>query len=65
MSSGPDLTIPYVDAESGEQACFIVRRIPTGIGLCISARSSGDLEAIVPLAEASRIAAAIQMAITE
>jgi hypothetical protein len=56
-------TISFTDLDDGDGATVIVRRVEGGVGLTVSKRSDGDVEAFIPLAEAQRVADAVRAAI--
>jgi hypothetical protein len=55
-------SISFTDLDDGDEGTVIVRRVEGGVGLAVSKRSDGDVEALIPLNEAERVAAAIRAA---
>lgn len=49
-------TFSFKDLDDGGETTVIVRRVDGGVGLALSKRANGDLEASIPLVEAQRLA---------
>jgi hypothetical protein len=55
-------TFSFADLDDGDETTLVVRRVEGGVGLTISKRLGGDVEAFMPGAEAQRIADALRAA---
>ena len=56
-------TIVFKDAESGEEALAIVRYNDKEVALCLSLKTNGDLEVVMPKESAISLLEALRVAI--
>jgi hypothetical protein len=55
-----DETLTFDDLDDGDESLVGVRAVPGGVGLALSKKSDGDLEVVMPLAIAERVASALR-----
>jgi hypothetical protein len=56
-------TINFLDSESGDSGCAIVRAVDGSVGLCLSLESDGDIEVFLSCQETETLIKALQRAI--
>jgi len=54
--------IIFVDKNSGDDACVVVRVVAGIVGLALSSRKDGDIELFMDAAELDRVIGALQQA---
>jgi hypothetical protein len=55
-------TLTFEDLNDGDEAVVVVRRLDGGVGLTLSKRTNGDIEAFMPPVVAERLAEALREA---
>jgi hypothetical protein len=55
------VTIPFTDADSGNEAVVVVRRCGDRLALAVSVRDNGDIEVVLDANTARRFADAVRI----
>ena len=63
MSVKEIATIPFSEGDSGEQAVAVVRQCGNRLALALSVREDGDVEVLLDVDTAGRLAEAIKLGI--
>jgi len=53
-------TIEFIDGDSESEGSLVIRRVGKHIGLCISLKQDGDIEAFLEKDDVLRLVAALQ-----
>jgi hypothetical protein len=56
-------TIPIAKSVDGDAGVIVIRALPTGVALCLSAEEDGDVELVLRREELSALVLALQSAV--
>jgi hypothetical protein len=57
-------SLTFLDAQSDDEACVIVRAAPGVVAIAVSLRADGDLEVCLPVTSARALVSALERALT-
>ncbi len=60
LRSSRDQTFTFDDVDDSDESLVVIRSVPRGVGLTLSKKSDGDVEVVMPLAIAERVARALR-----